>query len=142
MNRLAIRLTAALAAGLALTACATQSYTNVSSFSALEAANYDCSALTREYVQTRLVQKEINGSSAISLKTLRSLPVDYGIGNILARSDAKASAGERLGQIRLTMAAKGCKAVKDEADAPDNSLVTRITDNSLVKSANRLLRGK
>lgn len=142
MNRLVNRLSAALVSGLALTACATQSYTNVSSFSTLEAANYDCSALTREYVQTRLVQKEINGSSAVSLKTLRSLPVDYGIGNILARSDAKASAGERLDQIRLTMAAKGCKPVKDEADAPDNSLVTKITDNSLVKSANRLLRGK
>lgn len=141
MFRQTVRLSALLAAGLALTACATQSYTTVSSFSELEARNYDCGQLTREYVETRLVQKEINKSGGLNLNTLRALPVDYGIGNLLARSDAKEAAVERLEQIRLTLAAKGCKPVIDEADAPDNSLMSKLSENSAVKSAGRLIRG-
>jgi len=141
MLRPTLRLSALVASGLALTACATQSYTTVASFSELEARNYDCGQLTREFVETRLIQKEISKTGGINLNTLRALPVDYGLGNLLARSDAREAAGERLEQIRLTLAAKGCKPVIDEPDEPDNSFLSKVSENSAVKSAGRLIRG-
>ncbi|MFN7054224.1 hypothetical protein [Hyphomonas sp.] len=133
------------AAALALGACATSSYTTLPGFSELEARNYDCSQLTREYISVRMVQRQVSEASVISVRRIVSGPSDLGLGNLMARADAKDAAGDRLEQIRLTMAAKGCPAVieaeDEEAEPGRLSMVDRLTENPVMRSANRLVRG-
>lgn len=131
-----------LVSALMLAGCATRSYTTVSSLSELEATHYDCSQLTREYVETRLVQKQLNSAGVVSVRSVLSGPSDLGLGNLMARADAKEAAVERLEQVRLTMAAKGCPAVADIPDEAEGepSMLDRVADNSFVRSTGRVLK--
>lgn len=142
MNTKTMRIVPIMAvSALMLSACATRTYTTVSGLSELEARNYDCSQLTREYVEARLVQSELSSAKVVSVRSVLSGPTDLGIGNLMARADARDAASDRLEQVRLTLAAKGCRPVDDSAFETDKgaSMFDKVADNDLVRSTGRVL---
>lgn len=96
---------AALAA-VALTGCATKQYPQAANVTGAESSAMDCKAIDLEIAKTKSVQQEIESTGEFDGRTVLGVLGDFGIGNGMAKSEARKKAQNRLNQLEALKAAK------------------------------------
>jgi len=91
---------------LVLAGCATKQYPQASTVTSEEIFAMDCNAVKLEIAKTHSIQKEIESTGQFDGRTVLGALGDFGIGNGMAKSDARKKAQARLDQL------EGIKAVK------------------------------
>ncbi|KAA9001696.1 hypothetical protein FJU30_05220 [Affinibrenneria salicis] len=91
-----------------LSACATKQYPQAPSVTADESAVFDCRALSQEIAKTKSVQSEIERTGEFDGRTVLGFLGDFGIGNGMAKSEARQKASARLSQLTKLKAARKC----------------------------------
>jgi hypothetical protein len=89
-----------------LAACATKQYPQAPLVSAEESAVFGCQAINVEIAKTRSIQAEIERTGEFDGKTVLGALGDFGIGNGIAKTEARQKASDRLTQLRALEAAK------------------------------------
>lgn len=92
-----------------LAGCATKQYPQAPSVTGEEAGTFDCKALSQEIAKAHSMQQEIESTGQFDGRTVLGFLGDFGIGNGMAKSEARKKAQERLNQLE---ALKSVKCVK------------------------------
>ncbi|EKY3195955.1 hypothetical protein RBA33_003226 [Cronobacter turicensis] len=91
---------------LMLTGCATKQYPQASSVTGEEASTFDCKALNQEIAKAHSVQQDIESTGQFDGRTVLGFLGDFGIGNGMAKSDARKKVQDRLNQLESLKAVK------------------------------------
>lgn len=94
------------AAALLLSACATKQYPQAPSVSAEEASAFDCKAIKQEIAKAHSTQDEIESTGEFDGRTVLGVIGDFGIGNGMAKGEARKKAKSRLVQLESLKAVK------------------------------------
>lgn len=89
-----------------LAGCATKQYPQAPSVTGEEAGTFDCKALSQEIAKARSMQQEIESTGQFDGRTVLGFLGDFGIGNGMAKSEARKKAQERLNQLEALKAVK------------------------------------
>lgn len=95
-----------VAAALVLVGCATKQYPQAASVSGEESSAFDCKMVKQEIAKTRSVQQEIESTGEFDGRTVLGVLGDFGIGNGMAKSEARKKAQARLNQLEALKAVK------------------------------------
>ncbi|MBW5405350.1 hypothetical protein ACISK3_18595 [Morganella morganii] len=93
---------------LLLSACATKQYPQAAGVSGEESALMNCHDIKTEIAKTRSIQQEIEKTGEFDGKTVIGFLGDFGIGNGIAKGDAREKASARLSQL-TQLQEKNCR---------------------------------
>lgn len=79
--------------------CATKQYPDAPLLTADEASTLDCKSIVKEIAKVKDTQKEIERADQFDAMSLVGVAVDMGIGNKMAKNNAKDNARQRLDQL-------------------------------------------
>ncbi|WP_330983611.1 MULTISPECIES: hypothetical protein [Enterobacterales] len=82
-----------------LSGCATKQYPQVPAVTGEESVNFDCQAIKQDIAKTHSIQQEIESTGDFDGKTVLGVLGDFGIGNGIAKEDARTKAEARLEQL-------------------------------------------
>lgn len=82
-----------------ISGCATKQYPQAPSVTSEESAALDCAAIKQEIAKTHSIQNEIETTGQFDGRTVLGALGDFGIGNGLAKSEARKKAQARLQQL-------------------------------------------
>ncbi|EPK3183957.1 hypothetical protein L8P14_05355 [Enterobacter kobei] len=82
-----------------LSACATKQYPQAPAVTGEETSAFDCQAIKQEIAKTHSIQQEIESTGEFDGRTVLGVLGDFGIGNGMAKSDARKKAQARLNQL-------------------------------------------
>ncbi|HCD1330116.1 TPA: hypothetical protein M9Y74_004946 [Klebsiella variicola subsp. variicola] len=88
-----------IAGVLAISGCATKQYPQAPSVTSEESAALDCNAIKQEIAKTHSIQNEIETTGQFDGRTVLGALGDFGIGNGMAKSEARRKAQARLQQL-------------------------------------------
>lgn len=94
---------------LILSGCATKQYPQAPAVIQSEASSLDCKAIQQEIAKTYSIQQEIESTGQFDGRTVLGFLGDFGIGNGMAKSEAKKKAASRLQQLESLKTVK-CRA--------------------------------
>ncbi|SEL41267.1 hypothetical protein SAMN04487787_110153 [Kosakonia sacchari] len=86
--------------------CATKQYPQAPAVTAEEASALDCKAITQEIAKTHSIQQEIENTGDFDGRTVLGVLGDFGIGNGMAKSEARKKVQARLTQLETLRTAK------------------------------------
>ncbi|HFP9265114.1 MULTISPECIES: hypothetical protein [Klebsiella] len=95
---------------VALSGCATKQYPQAPAVTGEESAALDCKAIKQEIAKTHSVQQEIESTGEFDGRTVLGVLGDFGIGNGMAKGEARKKAQARLNQL------EALKSIKCEGD--------------------------
>ena len=95
-----------LSAALIMAGCATKQYPQAANVTGPESSAMDCKAVPLEIAKTRSVQQEIEATGEFDGRTVLGFLGDFGIGNGMAKGEARKKAANRLNQLEALKAAK------------------------------------
>lgn len=108
-----------IAIGMITSACATKRYPIATPMSSGEATVLNCENLNLELIRADQVEKQINETGEFDGKTVIGFLGDFGIGNGMAKEEARTALAERRRTIRDAQISKGCiKAAPVEQTQP------------------------
>jgi hypothetical protein len=90
--------------------CATKQYPQAPAVTGEESSALDCQAIKQEIAKTHSIQKEIDTTGDFDGRTVLGFLGDFGIGNGMAKSEARKKAQARLTQLQSIEAVKCNKA--------------------------------
>jgi hypothetical protein len=90
------------------TACATKRYPIATPMSSAEASMMTCKDLQLELLRADQVEKKINETGEFDSKTVIGFLGDFGIGNGMAKSEARNALADRRRTIHEAQLSKGC----------------------------------
>lgn len=99
-----------------LTACATKQYPQAPTLSSEEASTFDCKVINIEIAKAHSIQEQINQTGQFSGRTVLGFFGDFGIGNGMAKSDARQKVQNRLTQL------ESMKTFKCKVPQPSSTL--------------------
>lgn len=82
-----------------LVGCATKQYPQAPAVTGEESAALDCTAIKQEIAKTHSIQSEIETTGQFDGRTVLGALGDFGIGNGMAKSEARKKAQARLQQL-------------------------------------------
>ncbi|MDK7100795.1 hypothetical protein [Klebsiella aerogenes] len=82
-----------------ISGCATKQYPQAPSVTSEESAALDCAAIKQEIAKTHSIQNEIETTGQFDGRTVLGVLGDFGIGNGMAKSEARKKAQARLQQL-------------------------------------------
>ncbi|HCJ7646575.1 hypothetical protein [Klebsiella michiganensis] len=82
-----------------ISGCATKQYPQAPSVTSEESAALDCTAIKQEIAKTHSIQNEIETTGQFDGRTVLGALGDFGIGNGMAKSEARKKAQARLQQL-------------------------------------------
>lgn len=82
-----------------ISGCATKQYPQAPSVTSEESAALDCAAIKQEIAKTHSIQNEIETTGQFDGRTVLGALGDFGIGNGMAKSEARKKAQARLQQL-------------------------------------------
>lgn len=91
---------------LAVSGCATKQYPISSPVSFDESSSMDCKSVQQEIARTKSVQQEIERIGDFDGRTVLGVLGDLGVGNGMAKSEARKKAQSRLSQLEQLQASK------------------------------------
>ena len=91
-----------------ISGCATKQYPQAPSVTSEESAALDCAAIKQEIAKTHSIQNEIETTGQFDGRTVLGALGDFGIGNGIAKDDARAKATVRLSQL-TALQEKNCR---------------------------------
>ncbi|MGI4981841.1 MAG: hypothetical protein ACRYGL_00635 [Janthinobacterium lividum] len=97
---------------LALAGCATKHYGRMGDMTPAERTQLDCREIGLELAKVDGFIHRVEKESEFNLRSVGSFLVDFGLGNVLEKSSALKSAGERKQALEELSAAKGCGAAE------------------------------
>ena len=89
-----------------LSGCATKQYPQAPAVTGEEATSFDCKALNVEIAKAHSVQQEIERTGDFDGRTVLGVLGDFGIGNGMAKSEARKKAQDRLNQLESLKSVK------------------------------------
>jgi len=89
-------------------ACATKRYPIAAPLSEKKASLMSCKDLKLELIEAEEIERKINETGEFDGKTVLGFLGDFGIGNAMAKSEAKQAVIDRKRSIQDAMAQKGC----------------------------------
>ena len=92
----------------AVTGCATKRYPIATPMSNSEASLLNCDNLNLELIRADQIDQQIEETGNFDGKTVIGFLGDFGIGNGMAKDEARAALAERRRTIRDAQTAKGC----------------------------------
>lgn len=95
----ATKITSAAVLAMSLAGCATKQYPQATNVTGAESTAMDCKALQVEIAKTQSVQQEIEQTGEFDGRTVLGFLGDFGIGNGMAKGDARKKAANRLNQL-------------------------------------------
>ncbi|KHE06420.1 hypothetical protein [Citrobacter braakii] len=98
-------LVVSVAIGL-LVGCATKQYPQAPAVTGEESAALDCTGIKQEIAKTHSVQNEIESTGQFDGRTVLGVLGDFGIGNGMAKSEARKKAQARLQQLESLKAVR------------------------------------
>lgn len=104
----AVKAITAAVVALTLAGCATKQYPQAGNVTGAESAAMDCKAVTLEIAKVQSVQQEIEQTGQFDGRTVLGFLGDFGIGNGMAKGEARKKAQNRLNQLEALKAEK-CK---------------------------------
>ncbi len=93
---------------LSLTGCATKQYGRAQALSDVEKKHYSCREITLELEKVRQFERQIDETGSFDGKTALGFLGDFGIGNGMAKSDARKSAKTRRLDLETLQANRNC----------------------------------
>ena len=93
---------------ITVSGCATKSYPIALPLSSAEAERMTCNDLELEIIRAEQIENKINETGSFDGKTALGFLGDFGIGNGIAKSDARKAMSERKSTIRDAQISKGC----------------------------------
>jgi len=102
----AAKITSAAVLAMSLAGCATKQYPQATNVTGAESTAMDCKALQVEIAKTQSVQQEIEQTGEFDGRTVLGFLGDFGIGNGMAKGDARKKAANRLNQLESLKAVK------------------------------------
>ncbi|WP_261460696.1 hypothetical protein [Serratia liquefaciens] len=93
---------------LLVAGCATKQYPQAPMVSTEEASTFDCKALEQEIAKGHSMQEQIDQTGQFDGRTVLGFLGDFGIGNGMAKSDARQKVQSRLIQLESLKTVK-CK---------------------------------
>ncbi|AIA72454.1 putative lipoprotein [Pectobacterium atrosepticum SCRI1043] len=85
---------------IALAGCATKQYPQAATVTGEESGIFDCKAIKQEIAKTRSIQNEIESTGEFDGRTVLGVLGDFGIGNGMAKGEARKKAQARLTQLQ------------------------------------------
>lgn len=85
---------------IVLVGCATKQYPQASSVTSDESSTYDCQGVKQEIAKTKSIQNEIETTGQFDGRTVMGALGDFGIGNGMAKTEARKKAQLRLNQLQ------------------------------------------
>lgn len=83
-----------------LAGCATKQHPQAANLTGAESSAMDCKALQVEIAKTQSVQQEIEQTGEFDVRTVLGFLGDLGIGNGIAKGEARKKADNRLNQLK------------------------------------------
>lgn len=102
----AVKIVAVATLMVALVGCATKQYPQAANVTGAESSAMDCKALQVEIAKTQSVQQEIEATGEFDGRTVLGFLGDFGIGNGMAKGEARKKAANRLNQLEALKAVK------------------------------------
>lgn len=124
------RTTLVIAMALATTACATKQYGRVQQLSLAEKEVYECREIKIEYAKLIEFEKQIDQTGSFNSRTVFGFLGDFGIGNGLAKSDARKSARQRRADLDSLSAERNCNFTDAETGKKTTSTKTAATQTT------------
>lgn len=91
---------------LIISGCATKQYPVASPLSLDEANTLDCKRVEQDIARVKSIQQEIERTGEFDGRTVLGALGDFGIGNGMAKSDARKKAQDRLNQLEVLKVSK------------------------------------
>lgn len=91
---------------LIISGCATKQYPQSPIVTSEETANMDCKAVQLEIARTHSIQSEIDSTGQFDGRTVLGFLGDFGIGNGMAKTEARKKAQARLNQLESLKSVK------------------------------------
>ena len=88
--------------------CATKQYHIAAELSPAVAEAMTCKDLQIELLKGQEIEKQINETGQFSGKTVLGFLGDFGIGNAMAKSEARLALSRKMSSIRNAQLSKGC----------------------------------
>jgi len=110
-----------LALPLLVSACATKQYGRVQELSSAEKELYTCREIQLEYDKLDQFEKQIDETGDFDAKTVFGFLGDFGIGNGMAKKDARKSARARREDLDNLSAHKSCNFGDAAASSTDTN---------------------
>jgi len=114
------RLTVVASIGVLMCACATKRYPIALPVAQEEVALMSCNDIALELVRADLVEKQINETGTMDGRTVAGFLGDFGIGNGMAKDEARKALASRREGLHDAQLKKGCVADRP-AEAPAES---------------------
>ncbi|MBL4838859.1 MAG: hypothetical protein JKY34_14915 [Kordiimonadaceae bacterium] len=122
-------LTVVCCAALLLSACATKQYGRVQELSSAEKELYTCREIKIEYQRLEQFEKQIDQTGEFNGRTVLGFLGDFGIGNGMAKKDARKSLHARKLDLDDLSARKGCGFGTEIATTNEMDKETENTSN-------------
>ncbi len=97
-----------LVAAVCVTGCATKRYPIATPLSGAESELMTCEQLQLELIKAEQIENQIDETGEFDAKSVLGILGDFGIGNAMAKGEARAALSERKTTIRTAQARKGC----------------------------------
>lgn len=97
-----------IAVSMITSACATKRYPIATPMSSGESTVLNCENLNLELIRADQIEKQINETGEFDGKTVIGFLGDFGIGNGMAKEEARTALAERRRTIRDAQISKGC----------------------------------
>ncbi|GAB4591862.1 lipoprotein [Edwardsiella tarda] len=91
---------------LAISGCATKQYPQAAKLSNEESSAMDCNALKIEIAKTLSIQQDIEKTGEFDGRTVLGVLGDLGVGNGIAKTEARKKAQNRLNQLNTIKSVK------------------------------------
>ncbi|ENN8393848.1 hypothetical protein ACAX60_005071 [Serratia marcescens] len=98
-----------ISALITLSGCATKQYPVAPLLSLEEANSLDCKGVEQDLARVKSTQQEIDRTGEFDGRTVLGVLGDFGIGNGMAKSEARKKAQDRLNQLELLKVTKCSK---------------------------------
>lgn len=102
----AVKALTAVVVALTLAGCATKQYPQAANVTGGESSAMDCKAVELEIAKVKSVQQEIETTGEFDGRTVLGFLGDFGIGNGMAKGEARKKATNRLNQLEALKAVK------------------------------------
>lgn len=102
------RVVVTVLAATLIVGCATKRYPIATPLSDAETRLMDCTDLELELVKAEQVDLQINETGEFDSRSVAGFLGDFGIGNAMAKNEARTALSRRIATIRDAQAEKGC----------------------------------
>lgn len=117
-----------LIAAILFVGCATKRYTLAPPISAAESNLMDCKDFQLEMVRADQIEAQINQTGELDMRSVAGFLGDFGIGNQMAKEEARTALAVRRSGIRAAQLEQGCIGISEAMADQEQPESTEVQD--------------